>query len=599
MPNVPLVAVDFETVYRKKEYSVSDLGPDAYCRDSRFNAYLVSVYCPEKGIQWVGNPTQFNWHLLDGCQVWAHNASFDERVFRELVNRRLIANDLQLGDWLCSADLAAFCGSGRSLADATKAWFGVTLDKSVRDKMSGMTPEEAKAAGCWEAWRNYAMSDAVWCHRLASFLGPRWPAKARRMALRSRRRADYGVRVNKAALEDGIAILTDKLYDAEQQIPWEWEEDKTPLSAKKLAEECRKLGIPPPVSLAKDSEDCEIWLETYADQAEWIHAFRDWRRINAFLLKLLCMHKRLRTDDTMALYLKYFGAHTGRFSGDSGFNPQNLMRDTLFGVNIRNLLIPRPGCKFVIWDLSQIEPRVLNWLAGTPRGLKFLQLCAGGLSPYEAYARVALNWTGGVLKKENADMYKLAKAIVLGAGYGAGGPKFVVVAKTLAQYEISEANAIKEIAEFRRKNPHITGLWARLERDMIRSAKAMRGPGVYTVVLPSGREMKYWDIISSPSGWKVKDEYGGYHKQTWGGKLTENITQAAAYDVFGDKCLELDDTEVDFPLWTVHDEGINEVDEARVDHAKGIVNDVIHSGVPYMPEVPLDCEIIVADKYCK
>ena len=74
---------------------------------------------------------------------------------------------------------------------------------------------------------------------------------------------------------------------------------------------------------------------------------------------------RLTEKDRMSYNLKYFGADaTGRWSGDAGFNVQNMPRDKKYGVNIRNLISPKDGKTLVVADLSQIEPRLTAFLAG-------------------------------------------------------------------------------------------------------------------------------------------------------------------------------------------------------------------------------------------
>jgi hypothetical protein len=42
-----VVAVDYETYYKKGEYSLSNMTVWEYCHDRRFDAYLISIYGPE------------------------------------------------------------------------------------------------------------------------------------------------------------------------------------------------------------------------------------------------------------------------------------------------------------------------------------------------------------------------------------------------------------------------------------------------------------------------------------------------------------------------------------------------------------------------
>ena len=48
----------------------------------------------------------------------------------------------------------------------------------------------------------------------------------------------------------------------------------------------RELGIPAPASLAKDSEACVQWEDTYGEKHGFVAAVRVWRRTNVLLKKL-------------------------------------------------------------------------------------------------------------------------------------------------------------------------------------------------------------------------------------------------------------------------------------------------------------------------
>jgi hypothetical protein len=64
----------------------------------------------------------------------------------------------------------------------------------------------------------------------------------------------------------------------------------------------------------------------------------------------------------LPVMLHYYGAHTGRFSGGDKLNLQNLPAR---GNNtIRRALRPPPGHKMIAADSSQIEARMVAWLAG-------------------------------------------------------------------------------------------------------------------------------------------------------------------------------------------------------------------------------------------
>jgi len=242
-------------------------------------------------------------------------------------------------------------------------------------------------------------------------------------------------------------------------LPWvdDFNED-TPLSHRQLALACREAGIPCPASLAMDSPLCEEWENKYGDEYPWVNAMRVFRRTNMLLSRFYAVRSRVRKSDNRFPYgMKYFGAVPGRWSGDAGFNVQNMPRGELFGVNLRSCFQPSDGCVFVIADLSQIEPRILAWLIDDH---EFLSLVRDGVDIYEAHARATMGYNDPApLEETNSTLRGLAKARVLGLGYGCGPKKFVSVAKNLGGIEISFAEAKQTVADFRSKNPKISRLW--------------------------------------------------------------------------------------------------------------------------------------------
>ena len=52
-------AIDLETFYTSK-YSLKSMIAEEYCRDERFDAYLVSAASAD-GVEWAGHPGDFDW----------------------------------------------------------------------------------------------------------------------------------------------------------------------------------------------------------------------------------------------------------------------------------------------------------------------------------------------------------------------------------------------------------------------------------------------------------------------------------------------------------------------------------------------------------
>jgi len=580
------VAVDFETLY-SRDYSVGDCGIWHYVNDPRFDAYLVSI--AGEGIEFVGHPKDFDWRLLNGKVLLSHNASFDGMVFTRLMELGVIPSDVRFAQWHCSANLACYAGGLRPLAGAAKGLLGQDISKDLRGWMKGRTWQDAIDAGRGEELRNYAIRDAEACLAIWDQYSSGWPDHERALAQQTMLIGWRGFRVDRERVDAGIAHLERVKFEAARSIPWS-DGDSAVLSPKALGEACRKAGITPPPSLSEDDPACEAWEKVHGSQYPWVGAMRDYRKANALLEKLKTMRSRTRqTDGCMGYGLKYFGASTGRWSGDAGFNLQNLPRGESYGVDLRACIVPRPGHTIVTCDLAQIEPRCLAWLVGDQA---FLEQIAHGTPLYEAHARNTMGWRGGRLKKEDARLYSLAKARVLGLGYGCGPEKFRAIAKTMCGLDISEAEARQTVTAFRSSNQAITGLWNRLQTDCRRSLG-----GSFEIELPSGRRLTYFNV-SSTGGWTFQTERGGPVQRFYGGRLAENLVQATARDVFADGLLRVQRAGFQI-LFHCHDEVVCEVPAASANEAATEIARLMTTVPDWMPGIPLEAETQVSDRYLK
>lgn len=188
-------------------------------------------------------------------------------------------------------------------------------------------------------------------------------------------------------VESGARKLKEVLFQTSKQIPWIDEHPAT--SPIQLKKECLRVGIPAPESTAKNDEGFIKWAATYSSKAPFVGAVAKYRSTNRALAVLEAMQSRY-VDGRLRYGLKYFGAnHTGRWSGDSGWNAQNQPRDEVDGVDVRGLLMADPDSHLVIADYAQIEARVLLWLAGDEEQLKLIR---EGMCVYEAHARKTMGY---------------------------------------------------------------------------------------------------------------------------------------------------------------------------------------------------------------
>lgn len=630
-------AVDFETYY-DDECSVGPLGPRAYTKHPKFDAYLVTIAGPN-GWAWAGAPEDFNWNRLRNALVVSHNATFDKTVYLSLHEKdpdTFPSPDI-FEEWNCTANLSAFLCNRRSLADSWQFFYGEEVSKKTRNEMKGqvwweMTPEFQNKV------MEYAIGDAVKCRRIWVDHAHKWGDTERELSRLTIESTIRGVAVDMEKARSFLSVCRRRLFDVEKGLPWmDGARDAKPTSKKIINEYCRLRNITPPPVKEEDEEAYIGWELAHKEQYPWVTLLGDWRQVNRTvrLLETIIKRAEVNLDETesgQAYYwmdtpLKYFGAHTGRWSGDSGLNFQNFRRDPLVvngvPIDVRSLFIPRPGYRFVIADFAQIEPRCLAMLCGDD---EFLRLVREGWSVYEAHAKACMGWKGKGLKKSDPKLYALAKASRLGLGYGCGAAKFQVVAKSLAGLELTPEQCKEAVESFREKNPKVTDLWGTLDQAFRDSARrpGRRGmpvqveedapqSGTFRLCLPSGREMVYRDVRNEittrvlkkgekppkdPSELLSKRAYanvGGTKKAFYGGRLCENLVQATARDVFVEGMLNVAAAGFHIPFH-VHDEVIVEVPEGT---PMKYIEELLTICPEWAEGVPIEVEAVESDCYKK
>ena len=665
------IALDTELFY-SKEVSVKPLGAWKYTRHPKAECYMISV--SDGTEHWAGHPRDFNFASLEGASLISHNAAFDEEVYLAQVEKGLWPK-IDSKAWHCTSDLSAYVCNRRSLAHAVQHLFDVSLSKDMRDWMKGRTWEDAVREGKAEELLQYARDDAAWCWKIWDKCSHQWPEWEREVSYLTRIQGRLGVHIHEERLNKAIKALERVILRALDTLPWiQADPDAAAASPKAIAQACRDAGIPPPPVKAHDADAAEEWEETYSHLTPWLKGLKDLRKAKKMLATLQTMKRRLRDDGTMAFSLRYFGAHTGRWAGESGINFQNFNRSPMFvgqddrliddpaefakhydvfkkspedvGVDVvdmRGMIYAPPGTYIASVDLSQIEPRVLNYLVGNRSLLKSIE---GGLPIYEAHARETMGWKGGKLKKENEKLYALAKARVLGLGYGCGAEKFITVARMMAGIDITEddlkvalessmdnkvyttdsngkpcdpyvyvgnnekrtktkvyaANSRRLVADFRAQNPLIRNDW-RENQDLLQNSVGED----MVIDLPSGRSLVYRSVTvervkgKNPETGESYDklnyraEVGGFRSSFYGGLITENIVQAVARDVFAQNMLAMHKAGIRV-LWSVHDEAVclvgspEEGEKARR---------MMATTPDWLPGCPVDSELTLSDRYKK
>lgn len=215
---------------------------------------------------------------------------------------------------------------------------------------------------------------------------------------------------------------------------------------------------------------------------------------------------------------------------------------------IRTALVPAKGCTFVDADFSAIEARLIAWLAGEEWVLDVFRTTG---KIYEATAARIFGVPFDSIVKGNPN-YKYrqrGKVATLALGYQGG----VGAMKRMGgdQLGLDDDGLMDIVRRWRRQNPSICKLWDTMQKAAVHTIRTGRTTvprvGVtlrkelalgfpfpfLTMQLPSGRKLFYADPGTTPDDritYKEWDTGSWREAETYGGKLTENLTQAVGRD---------------------------------------------------------------------
>ena len=305
-------------------------------------------------------------------------------------------------------------------------------------------------------------------------------------------------------------------------------------------------------------------------------------------------------SNTLPAPLRYYAAHTGRFGGTEKLNLQNLPR----GSELRKCLVAPPAQLVYVADLSNIEARMLAWLADQT---DLLEQFRQGDDIYSGFATTVYNRP--INKTDDPTERFVGKTAILGLGYGMGAKKFQSTLATGAagpSVEFTDAEAAGVVTKYRQTYSKIPLLWRRLENFLMMSLQLNQPPLPFQVLLfengniqlPNSMWLKYKDLTLQ-SGQLV---YTGRHgtEKTYGGRLTENVVQALSRIVITDAMLRLEQQLPDAAVaLTVHDEVVLVAPDNSPDGTMTQIISTLCTPPKWAPDLPLDAEGGYAQNYSK
>jgi len=301
-------------------------------------------------------------------------------------------------------------------------------------------------------------------------------------------------------------------------------------------------------------------------------------------------------DGTFSVPLRYYAAHTGRFGGSDKINLQNLPR----GSKLRTALMAPEGQKLYIADLSNIEARMLAWLA---KEADLLDAFATGRDVYCEFASQIYGRT--ITKNDKLERY-VGKTAILGLGYGMGHVRFQDTLKAGSpSVDMSESAAQSIVQQYRGMYPNIPQLWSGM-KDML-----------FEMISPNSNGTKYGPLIirprklELPNGMHLSYPHLNYTRgefvyetereyiRTHGPRITENVVQALSRLVITDQMLDVQSLpQVDIVM-QVHDEIIAIGSEVDSSATMNQIIEIMRTPPAWCKDLPLDAEGGVSQVYDK
>ena len=594
-----IITVDFETAYG------GDLGfakqtTEEYIRDPRFEVIGVAVQVNDEEPVWFSGDAQELYQFLASFDwgnslALAHNAVFDGSIlnWKFGITPKGWLDTLSMGRALHGTNVG---GSLKVLAEFYNLGVkGEQVSKYINYFRKDFNPYELVDYG------SYCKNDVVLTWELFNAMSTDFPPiELRLIDLTIRMFTEPVLRLDKFVLNQHLALI--KLTKA--QALGAYDKDIL-MSNPKFAEVLTTFGVVPPMKISpangkqtfafsKTDEEFKALLEHPIPQVQGLVAAR---------LGVKSTIEETRTERFLGIAergalpvpLRYYAAHTGRWGGDDKVNLQNLPR----GSELKNAIIAPDGYVLIDSDSSQIEARMLAWLAEQN---DLVDAFEKGEDVYKITASVIYNKSIASITK---DERFVGKTTILGAGYGMGAQKFQLQLKNFGT-EVTLEEAKRIIDTYRSTYPKIASFWktggkaleAILNNQTMEFGRedVLKIEGNNGIRLPNGLYLRYPNlrfVQNSEDGktemvYDTKKGKATIPNRIYGGKATENICQALARIVIGEQMLMV--AKKYKVVMTVHDAIACVAPEEEVERAQEYVELCMRIRPQWALDLPLNCE---------
>jgi hypothetical protein len=301
-----------------------------------------------------------------------------------------------------------------------------------------------------------------------------------------------------------------------------------------------------------------------------------------------------------------FGAN-GKLVHNS--NWQNFRR----GGEIRKSIKAPQGSKLVIADAAQVECRGVNWLARQDNILDLFR------QKRDVYCELGTRMYGRTITKADEKERWLSKQVELGSGFGLG-PKSL--RRKLARGEMGgirmdisvEQSEYYIYTAYRPSHSNVVNMWAVFGKQLLPALAAGTETAYdcleiadHCIYLPNGSALNYegmrWGYFEpnqpgvgeEPQWWCPGRK--GWEKY-YGGKLVENVVQALFSGLLIRQAMVQIAPRYKIVL-QVHDEIVCCVPDSEAQEALRFMIDVLRTPPSWCPDIPLEAEGMVSERYDK
>lgn len=605
-----IITLDLETYY-DKDYSLSKITTEEYVRDPRFQVIGVGVKVNDGKTEWFSGThgrikeflAQYDWA---NSAVLAHNMMFDGAI----MSWRFDIRPKVLFDTLCMARAIHGVEKSASLKALAENYAVGEKGTEVLDakgkRRADFTPEELAAYG------GYCINDVELTYNIFNIMMSRGFPKSelKLIDLTLRMFTEPTLGLDRARLEKHLEKTQLMKGDL---LKVAGVEDKADLmSNPKFAALLGTFGAPCPMKISPTTGNMTYALAK-TDQGMKDLLEHDDPQVQALAAARLGVKSTLEETRTqrfidisgrgmLPVPVRYYAAHTGRWGGDDKINLQNLPSRGPNAKALKKCIVAPEGHSIVEADSSQIEARMLAWLA---RQDDVVQTFASKGDVYKKMASAIYNVDESDVTK---DQRFVGKTTVLGAGYGMGGEKFQLALKN-SGVDITKGEAAKIIGIYRETNDMISNMWKQAGttlRYMVRGDSMPFGKdgvlGVDThapgIKLPNGLLIRY-DELEEAENEKGGTEYSYKTRmgrtRIYGGKVVENVTQALARLIIGEQMLRIGKKYR--VVLTVHDSIVCCVPDDEAETCKSYVEECMRWVPAWAEGLPVDCEAGIGKNY--